>query len=140
VTKRKHAKGRTDLHDAAVDADVARVRELLAQGADSRAADASGWTPLHFAAQSRDVVIVKMLLDAGADVDVQDVHGNTPLFRAVFASQGRGDCIELLRRHGADPTKRNHHGVSPVDLARGIANYDVSRWFADMPPSAKSTG
>jgi hypothetical protein len=27
----------------------------------------------------------------------------------------------------------NHHGVSPLSLARTIANYDVAQFFADLP-------
>jgi hypothetical protein len=52
---------------------------------------------------------------------------------AVFESRGRGDVIELLRANGADPRKGNAHGQTPVGLARLIANFDVARFFADLP-------
>jgi uncharacterized protein len=134
MAKTKRTDGRTELHYAAADADAPRVRKLLARGLDPSAADASGWTPLHFAAQSHSAAVLEILLDAGAKVDAQDKHGNTALWRAVFESRGRGGCIKLLRSRGAAPAKPNRRGVSPVDLARTIANFDVARWFADLSP------
>ena len=41
--------------------------------------------------------------------------------------------IQLLRANGADVNGRNIHGVTPVTLARSIANYDVRQWFTDTP-------
>ena len=128
--------GRTELHYAAVDADATLIRKLLHRGADPNLADADGWTPLHFAAQARASEIVDLLLNSGATVDAKDSHGNTPLFRAVFASIGDGAAIERLRAAGADPYQRNRYGVSPIALARGIANYDVAQYFRDLPMEA----
>jgi ankyrin repeat protein len=100
---------------------------------DASAPDDNGGTPLHFAAQASAADVARVLLDAGARIDARDSEGNTPLFRAVFASRGHGDVIELLRARGADPTIRNNHGVSPIDLSRTIANYNVRQFFADLP-------
>jgi uncharacterized protein len=52
---------------------------------------------------------------------------------AVFNSRGHGGLIAILRKRGADPYRKNHHGVSPLDLARTIANFDVAQFFADLP-------
>ena len=125
--------GRTPLHYAAGDGDVARVMELLASEMDAGAADDNGWTPLHFAAQKNAEEVVRLLLKAGAAVDPRDAHGNTPLFRAVFNSCGRGEVIALLRGNGADPFAKNARGVTPLKLARTIANFDVRQFFSDMP-------
>ena len=73
-----------------------------------------------------------MLLDASARVDATDSHGNTPLFRATFESRGNGDMIELLRTRGADPRVSNQSGVTPVELARTIANFDVAQFYEDL--------
>lgn len=43
-----------------------------------------------------------------------------------------GEMIALLRRAGADPLRENHHGVSPLSLARDIGNYDVAQFFSDL--------
>ncbi len=122
------------MHYAALDGDLSEVRRLLAAGADPGAADDTGWTPLHFAAQGQHATVAQALLVAGANVDARDSHGNTPLSKAVFKCDGvRGDLIALLRSHGADPHAENKHDVSPVSLARIIANYDVAQFFKDLP-------
>ena len=131
--------GRSPLHYAARDGDVGAAQAHVASGADVNAADANGWTALHFAAQSQSAATVSLLLDKGATVDTPDRHGNTPLFRAVFAYQGNPGTIEALRAAGADPLKKNAHGVSPASLARSIANYDVAKCFADLPGDAADT-
>jgi ankyrin repeat protein len=126
--------GRTSLHYAAIAADAIRVKELLESGLNVNAADDEGWTPLHFAAQkSETTTVVRLLLEEGAAVNARDAHGNTPLATAVFNCRGHGDVIKLLRACGADPFAKNAHGVSPVKLARMIANFDVRQFFGDLP-------
>jgi uncharacterized protein len=125
--------GRTALHYAAADGNEAEVSRLLREGADANAQDDNGWSPLHFAAQAVSPSITSLLLAAGACVDVTDSFCNTPLWKAVFSSKGNGSVIALLRQAGASPTAVNNHGVSPVSLARTIANYDVAQFFADLP-------
>ncbi len=112
--------GRTELHYAACEGNLAMARTLLAFGAQVDVRDDDGWTPLHFAAQSHAVAVAETLLAAGASVDSRDLRGNTPLINAVFNSRGNGDLIALLRRHGADPNITNQHGVSAATLARSL--------------------
>ena len=125
--------GRTALHYAALSNDLPEVRRLLEAGFVAGAADKSGRTPLHFAAQEYSVDAAVQLIQHGAPVDPQDSHGNTPLSNAVFYSQGRGELIRLLREAGADPHLKNRHGVSPISLARTVANYDLRQFFNDIP-------
>jgi len=131
--------GRTPLHYAALDRDLAAVKQLLAAGADPATPDDDGWTPLHFAAQEYAPDVCAALLAAGAPVDTQDAYGNTPLWRAAFESNGRGEVIALLRAHGADPHCANRSGISLVALARGIGNYDVRQFFTDVQDPAPGT-
>ena len=121
------------MHAAVMADDVSTLRELLARGASPDDADRLGFTPLHLAAQQWSVHAAEALLDGGASVDPENEFGNTPLFIAVFNSNGRGELIELLRSRGADALHANVSGQTPVGLARLIANYDVAKWFADLP-------
>ena len=126
--------GRTPLHYAALGGLVDHLASLLhARGEDIDLPDRAGWTPLHFAASASSAACVGLLLERGAHVDPKDEHGNTPLGRAVFASKGEGDVIALFRAAGADPCTPNNHGVSPLQLARTIANYPIAQHFADLP-------
>jgi uncharacterized protein len=119
--------GRTPLMHAVLDSrpDPVFIRHLLGQGATPNAADASQrWRALHFAVQAGGVDVTRVLLEAGAAVDAQDTFGNTPLWRAVMTPKPSTELVELLLLAGADPTLRNHHGISPLDLAetRGLQN------------------
>jgi uncharacterized protein len=125
--------GRTPLHYAAAEGKESEVSRLVAERADANVKDDNGWSPLHFAAQAGATNVVSMLIAAGAEIDAVDTNGNTPLSNAVFSSAGDGSVITILRSAGADPLKENEYGVSPLSLAREIANYDVAQFFSDLP-------
>ena len=125
--------GRTPLHYAASDGKVEEVIRLLAAGANPNAQDDNGWSPLHFAAQAVSPGATEALLAAGAQTELKDSFGNTALSTAVFESRGNGSVIQLLRRAGADPHAANSSGVTPLSLARTIANFNVRQFFTDLP-------
>ena len=77
------------------------VMTLLANGADSRQADAEGNTPLHYAARSTDPAVAALLLDAGAQVDALNREGVSPLGMACAAGNWR--LAKFLIEHGAKP-------------------------------------
>jgi uncharacterized protein len=117
--------GRTALMHAvlAEDADERVVSFLLAQGADPNVADKKQqWTALHFAARDQKAAIVQALLEGGAFVDEVDIFGNTPLWRCVMNSSPDLSVIRQLLAHGADPDKKNKHGVSARDTAVNMRN------------------
>ena len=118
---------------AAADGRLDEVLRLLAAGADANVRDDNGWSPLHFAAQSASAQIAEALLATGAEVDPRNSAGSTPLSNAVFSSRGDRAVIKLLRDAGADPHAMNDSGVSPLSLARTIANYNVAQFFSDLP-------
>jgi ankyrin repeat protein len=124
--------GRTELHYCASDGDVMGVRDLIDGGADPNVSDKNGFTPLHFAAQEWHSEVAEVLISSVAVVDSVNMYGNTPLFVAVANSRGRGELIELLRRHGADPLRANTSGRTPVGFARLVANYDITQFFDDV--------
>jgi uncharacterized protein len=123
--------GRTPLHYAAGDGDAALVQRLIKENADVNALDVNRWTALHFAAQAVSAAVAAKLIEAGANVAIRDRFGNTPLFRAVFYSSGDGSVIKLLLDAGADPSAPNDSDVTPIKLARTIANFDVSQFFKE---------
>jgi len=110
--------------------DVKLIEFLLISGADVDWQDTEGWTPLHYASQANNTDLVQLLIKHKAQIDADDLFGNTPLYKAVFHCRGKDDVIRLLIDSGADPDKKNKHGVSPRDLANKIANFDVSHCFA----------
>jgi ankyrin repeat protein len=125
--------GRSALHYAARDGDLAAVEKLVAAGGDVNLQDKRGWAPLHFAAQACSEDVTGYLLAHGASVDLQDSFGNTPLSTATFASRGDGAVIRVLRAAGADPKRKNKSGVSALSLARTIANFNVAQFYNDIP-------
>ncbi|MFI1356530.1 hypothetical protein ACH4TV_23570 [Streptomyces sp. NPDC020898] len=96
---------------------VARIRALLAEGADVSARDGQDATPLHRAVRAPyqdgdplpSLEVVRALLESGADVHARDRAGVTPAGRAVLlndtAQQAAVDrsvaVLELLVEHGA---------------------------------------
>jgi ankyrin repeat protein len=121
--------GRTLLMEAVVKGDHELVDILIERGADVNIRDQRNWTALHFAAQANDLVSVRKLVEHRAEINAQDDFGNTPIANAVFNSRGKGEVIQFLLTHGADRSKKNNSGISAVDLAKTISNYDVAKFF-----------
>ncbi len=91
---------------------------LLSLGADPAAKDSSGHTPLHAAVSLiGQLPAAEAILTTAKNVDVnaRDDAGSTPLHQA--AAFGRLDAVQLLLKHGADPTLRNQEGDTPLDRA-----------------------
>lgn len=121
--------GRTELMNAVIDGDDARVRRLLDEGTEPDDVDKAGWCALHFAAQDCSQKLVKMLVNAGSNLELRDRHGNTPLWRATSNYKGAAEVISTLLEAGANPDAENKNGISPRALANTIANYDSAKFF-----------
>jgi ankyrin repeat protein len=117
--------GDTLLHIAAAAYAAELVPRLVSAGADVHAANRREAQPLHYAADGgpgnrrwdppAQGETVRRLLEAGADPNAPDKSGTTPLHRAV-----RNRCaaaVEVLLIGGADPTRDNGRGSSPMKLA-----------------------
>lgn len=92
--------GDTPLHVLLWRRDVQGARELIAAGADARAAGDMDDTPLHVALRLELADAVTMLLAAGADPDVSNCFGDTP--RTVAYKRG-GAMADCFRTAGLDP-------------------------------------
>ena len=85
--------------------DLARVKDLIAQGADVSALDENQDAPLIIAAYKGYTDIVRLLLEAGADITAVDPGMKaTALHAAAYA--GRTAAARLLIEHGIDIDKQ----------------------------------
>ncbi len=96
------------------------VMTLLANGADSRAADADGNTPLHHAARSSDPGVAALLRDAAAEVDALNNDGQSPL--ALACQAGNWRLARFLLERGAKPEPAD--GVPVLLAAAGTEEDD----------------
>lgn len=108
--------GTNALDQAAFGGHVSTVELLLAKGADVniRKDQSNGYTPLLSAVDNGHVAVVKILLERGAQVNARDSKGSTALHSAGMRKDNA--LIQLLLKHGADPTIKNAGGYSYKDL------------------------
>jgi cytohesin len=122
---------RTSLMNATLDGHRDLVRVLLEAGSDPNLRDVDGWTPLDVAVYRKALDVIWLLVHFGADVNAQDDMGISVLMRAVLASNGSTEVVDLLQRWGA----RADWSESPraVALARqfGIALAQGNQLGAD---------
>ena len=78
-----HLPRSVDLHTAARDGNLKRVRLLVEQGADKDEGDWEGYTPLYMASNEGHFDVVQYLVEQGASLDKANDDGSTPLFTAV---------------------------------------------------------
>lgn len=83
----------TPLHLAVIKHDVLTAKQLLNEGADAAAIDASGRQPVHYAARSGPELLAA-LLDAGASPMAADQGGTLPIWYA--AAWDQPECVALL--------------------------------------------
>jgi uncharacterized protein len=57
--------------------------------------------------------------------------GVTRRYGEQFLLPGKGEMIRLLLDAGADRNLKNSSGVSPLELAATIGNYDVRQLFIE---------
>ena len=96
---------REQLHFAASDGDLEKVKELIENGYDVNAFDADlSLTPLHYAVRGEFFKVSKYLLANGANINAheEDKIGETPL--GDVAATCSYEMAELLVSAGANPT------------------------------------
>jgi ankyrin repeat protein len=108
--------GGTPLHRAARAGDTAKVRSLLARGADVNARDGVGWTALQVAAVQNHDDIVRLLVEHGSSVDVGGGDDYPPLVLAALVRNP--DMVAFLLANGADPeAKWSMNGMTALQCA-----------------------
>jgi len=95
--------------------DLARVRALIAQGADPNARRVDGTTALHAAVQADRLDLVQALLAAGAVAGAADRYGVTPLYLASL--NGSAGIVGRLLDAGVDPNTADPTGETALMTA-----------------------
>jgi len=110
-----------ELHDAAKNGDVDRIRDLLAlEKALLNETDENLQTALHHAVAGGHLDSAELLLEEGADVAATDAENRTPLHEAADA--GNAALVRLLLDDGADPMAREFRGRTTLFLATNWDN------------------
>lgn len=122
--KNSSATATKELFEAARCNDTAKVKALIADGADINAKDGTGKTAFFRAIEEGHTGVVNTFIAAGADVNARDHLGYTALGRAV--SKRRVPVIEALLVAGADPNaKDTHWGWTALHHAADLDNADA---------------
>lgn len=117
------------LAQAAEMRDRARVKALLANGANVDAATESGMTPLMYAASNGSAEIVQILLDCDAQVNAKRNDGLTAIDLAAFF--GQLGVVRLLLQRGADPEARGRVETPAETWARVRGFVDIAEMLRD---------
>ncbi len=96
------------VHIAALQGDIAAIRQHIAAGADLNEKDAWGSTPLIIAAAFGKTEVAIALIEAGADLNVTNSDGATALHTAAFLC--RTEIVEALLEAGANKYLRDNFG------------------------------
>jgi ankyrin repeat protein len=126
----------SQLHFAAQDGDLIRVRQLLAEGRSPNAIDDLSRTPLHYAAERGHIDAMRLLLESGADVNAHDEPriGNTVLREVA------GTCslavAEVLTDAGADPRIPGWMQLTALHVAEQRKDPEGQRVYALLKDAA----
>jgi uncharacterized protein len=113
----------SDVADAAMQKDEARIVQLIAANADVNAPQPDGSTALHWAAHFGDVKMAGALLRAHANPGAAMENGMTPLLLAC--ETGNADLVNELLKAGADPNQTLANGETPLMMAARTGSVPV---------------
>lgn len=90
---------------------------LLDYDANPRGEDGQGTSVFMHAVESGRPECLALLARNGVLIDAVDHRGNTALHKAAW--RNHGSVVQALLQLGADPEKRNLHGITPIQIAAG---------------------
>ena len=125
------ASAQVDLHNAAKQGNLKKIKKLLTQGTNINAVSSSGYTPLHISAGWDRRRVTEFLVSNGAEINVKNSSGLTPLHLA--AKRGHLKMVGFLLSHGADPHMQDRSGRTRADLARDKSNDRIADLLEAMP-------
>ncbi|MGW6700353.1 ankyrin repeat domain-containing protein [Nocardia sp. NPDC055049] len=114
-----------DLYDAALADDAARVRDLIARGADMETRGDNGRTPLVAATKNTATAAASALIEAGADVNAADDLQDSAYLYA--GAEGLDEILAATLRHGADLRSVNRYGGTALIPASEHAHVSTVR-------------
>ena len=113
---------------------VARVGDLIDQGADVNVRNHKGQTALHCAAKAGFVDIAQLLLEHGAEVDARDHNAETPLATALRSTvKDKTKLLAVVRvlvAAGANGELEDRRGRTPRQVAG--RKRDANVWLDAM--------
>lgn len=89
-------------------------------GSDVTAVDIRKQTPLHLASISGSASLVNQLLLHKSDPNATDSDGFTPIICALLYSRRSEPVVKKLIQSGADITKADSYGRTPLHYAAGL--------------------
>jgi hypothetical protein len=101
------------IHLAALQGNVAAIRQHIEAGSDLNEKDAYGSTPLIIAATFGKTEVARALIEAGADLNITNNDGGTALHAAAFLC--RPEIVKALLENGADKDLRDGFGNTPLE-------------------------
>jgi ankyrin repeat protein len=117
----------TDIFQAALNGDVAKVKSLLKDNPHlASSKDEFGNSSLHWAALKGYKDIVELLLQYGAEVNARSDHGFTPLGNA--AGEGQQEIVQLLLAHGVISTGNLMASIPCARLCIGGTRISRNCW------------
>jgi CubicO group peptidase (beta-lactamase class C family) len=113
------------IHMAALQGNIAVIRQHIEAGSDLNEKDAYGSTPLIIAATFGKAEVAKALIEAGADLNITNNDGGTALHAAAFLC--RPEIVKALVDNGVNKNLRDNFGntarqsvSAPFDDVKGI--------------------
>jgi hypothetical protein len=129
--------GSTPLMNAALYADAALLKRLLAAGADPNVTNAAAATALMWAVP--DAGKMQLLLDAGADVNARSDDRRTALV-ITSGIVGAAPALQLLLEYGADASVSHATDPSPLFEAARAGDAAMFRVLLEYGASLKGPG
>jgi len=129
-----------DLHKAAFEGNLDKVRQLIESGTDVDTRDELGWTASFWALSAGHKDVFEYLLNKGANVTAKTNGGLTLLHQASKA--GSVEIVKQLIAKGADVSVKDKDGKTPLQYAASEGHKEVVKLLvakgADVNVTAKN--
>ncbi len=112
-----------DLHQAVMQNDFERLKQVLDAGIDADSINQDGQSPLMVAAFQGKMDILDLLLESGADINFTDEIGRNPLIYAI--SGNKPEVVSELIYRGANVSSTDAKGNSPLHYAAKLENHTI---------------